>query len=86
MIECDIYRTSKSKHFVFVSTGAGTTKLPKDVHDKLGPLKKWKTVTTGPAMIGADPRKIEQDIAKDGYSIGAAEVKTTVTVGKQPPR
>ena len=69
-MKCDAYQTNRSNTAVLVSAGANVTKfVPPQIHSALGPLKYWKTVTTDPKMIGADPRTIEQDINSQGYSI-----------------
>ena len=79
MIHCDVYHTTKPRTAVFVLEGTDLASLPAELHSSLGPLTKWKTITTGPTMIAADPQQIEQDIQRQGYSVGSWQITTTTT-------
>ncbi len=46
----------------------------------------WKTVSTGPTMIAADPQKIEAEITSQGYSIASWQIITTVSTQPLNPR
>lgn len=84
-MNCDVYKTSKPKTIVFVPEGSSIDSLPPKVQGEFGPLSFWKTIAPGPGMIAVDHAKVEQDIKRQGFSIGAWEIRTTITTEKLPP-
>jgi uncharacterized protein YcgL (UPF0745 family) len=81
-MNCDVYKTSKPKTIIFVPEGSEIDKVPPNVQREFGPLNFWKTIAPGPGMIAVDHERVEQDIKRQGFSIGAWEIQTTITTEK----
>ena len=77
-MKADIYHTDKSKTFLVLPNGMSISSVPEAILTELGAIKFWKTVELLPTIIGLSPKQIENDFAKQGYSIARYAIKSGI--------